>query len=64
MRGKSFPLAALDAAGVRRVSLATSLYRAALTGFLAAVREIQEKSSFDYVNTSLTTPDIAAFLEG
>ena len=64
MRGKSFPLAALDAAGVRRVSLATSLYRAALTGFLAAVREIQEESSFDYVNTSLTTPDIAAFLEG
>ena len=34
IRGKSFSVAALAEAGVRRISLATSLYRAAMTGML------------------------------
>src|SRR4029077_16985912 len=38
MRGRSFALADLAAAGVRRVSLSTSLYRAAITCLLAAGR--------------------------
>ena len=33
-KGKSFTVAALAAAGVKRISLATSLYRAAMTGLL------------------------------
>ena len=33
--GKSFSVAELTAAGVRRISLATSLYRAAMTGLIA-----------------------------
>jgi 2-methylisocitrate lyase-like PEP mutase family enzyme len=49
MKGKSFTLAELEAAGVRRVSLATSLYRAAMAGFLAAAREVKEKGTFGYV---------------
>jgi 2-methylisocitrate lyase-like PEP mutase family enzyme len=36
IKGKSFPVADLAAAGVKRVSLATSLYRAALTGLVEA----------------------------
>ena len=32
IKGKSFSVAELEAAGVRRISLATSLYRAAMTG--------------------------------
>jgi 2-methylisocitrate lyase-like PEP mutase family enzyme len=36
IRGKSFSVAELQAAGVRRISLATSLYRAAMTGLVAA----------------------------
>src|SRR4051812_15631186 len=39
IRGKSFTVAELEAAGVRRISLATSLYRAAMGGLLAAARE-------------------------
>ncbi len=34
IRGKSFSVAELAAAGVRRISLATSLYRAAMTGLI------------------------------
>src|SRR5262249_49479900 len=36
IRGKSFTVAELAAAGVRRISLATSLYRTAMTGLLEA----------------------------
>src|SRR5438067_1894197 len=38
IKGKSFSVDALAAAGVKRISLATALYRAAMTGFLDAVR--------------------------
>jgi len=62
MKGRSFPIQMLDAAGVRRISLATSLYRAALTGFLAAVREIRDEGAFDYVDTTLTTADLVQYL--
>lgn len=49
MKGRSFSLAELRGAGVRRVSLATSLYRAAMAGMLQAAREVQEHGSFGYV---------------
>ena len=63
MKGRSFPVAELDAAGVRRISLAASLYRAAMTGLLAAVREIQESGTFGYVERSLATPELVKFLK-
>lgn len=58
IKGKSLPLKELEAAGVRRVSLVTSLYRAAMTGFLDAVREIQEKGEFGFVERSATTAEL------
>jgi 2-methylisocitrate lyase-like PEP mutase family enzyme len=45
IKGKSFSVGTLTAAGVRRISLATSLYRAAMTGFLAAAREVKTRGS-------------------
>src|SRR4051794_11588832 len=42
IKGLSFPVSDLVAAGVRRISLATSLYRAAMTGLIDAAREVQE----------------------
>ncbi|MGI8926463.1 MAG: isocitrate lyase/PEP mutase family protein [Tepidiformaceae bacterium] len=63
INGRSFPVADLAAAGVKRVSLASSLYRAAMTGVLAAAREVQEQGTFAYVETSVTTPDLYKFLE-
>jgi 2-methylisocitrate lyase-like PEP mutase family enzyme len=58
IKGKSFPVADLAAAGVKRISLATSLYRAAMTGLLAAVSEVQESGRFDFVDRSVTTAEL------
>lgn len=56
--GKSFTVAELEAAGVRRISLATSLYRAAMTGLLDAAREVKERGSFGYLERCASTPDL------
>jgi 2-methylisocitrate lyase-like PEP mutase family enzyme len=62
IKDKSFTVAALAAAGVKRISLATSLYRAAMTGLLSAAKEVRERGTFGYIDTSLATPDMNAFL--
>ena len=49
MPGKSFSVAELEAAGVRRISLATSLYRAAMAGLMAAATEVRQSGTFGYV---------------
>jgi 2-methylisocitrate lyase-like PEP mutase family enzyme len=58
IKGRSFSVGELAAAGVRRISLATSLYRAAMTGFLEAAREVKEKGQFGFVERSVTTPEL------
>jgi len=50
IKGKSFTVAELEAAGVRRISLATSLYRAAMAGLLNAAREVKERGTFGYLD--------------
>jgi 2-methylisocitrate lyase-like PEP mutase family enzyme len=56
IKGKSFTVAALSAAGVKRVSLATSLYRAAMTGLLNAAKEVKDSGTFDYLDATIPTP--------
>jgi len=63
IRGKSFSVAALEAAGVRRISLATSLYRAAMSGLIDAAREASEQGSFGYLERTIATPDLAKYLK-
>ena len=63
IKGKSFSVAELEAAGVKRVSLATSLWRAAMSGFMEAAREVKEKGTFGYVERSVPTPEIAKFMK-
>src|SRR5438093_2005885 len=63
IKGKSFTVKELEAAGVRRISLASSLYRAAMSGLIDAAREVNEKGSFGYLERSLTTPELNAFME-
>jgi 2-methylisocitrate lyase-like PEP mutase family enzyme len=46
IKGKSFSVAELADAGVKRISLATSLYRAAMTGFLEAASEVKNSGQF------------------
>ncbi|HEY0179577.1 MAG TPA: isocitrate lyase/phosphoenolpyruvate mutase family protein, partial [Dokdonella sp.] len=62
IRGRSFALAELAAAGVRRVSLSTSLYRAAATALVEAAREIRDAGRFDYLERTLTTAELDACL--
>jgi 2-methylisocitrate lyase-like PEP mutase family enzyme len=62
IKGKSFTVAALAAAGVKRISLATSLYRAAMTGLLNAAKEVREHGTFGYIDTSLAASEMNAFL--
>jgi 2-methylisocitrate lyase-like PEP mutase family enzyme len=50
MPGKSFSVAALEAAGVKRISLATSLYRAAMKAVREAAGEIRSAGTFGYVD--------------
>lgn len=56
--GKSFSAAELAAAGVKRISLATSLYRAAMTGLLDAAREVAETGRFGFLDRCVTTPEL------
>jgi len=58
IKGKSFSVSELAAAGVRRISLATSLYRAAMTGLLAAAYEVKDRGRFDFLEKSVTTAEL------
>jgi 2-methylisocitrate lyase-like PEP mutase family enzyme len=61
--GKSFTVAALSQAGVKRVSLATSLYRAAMTGLVNAAKEVSERGTFGYLDGTLATPALDGFMQ-
>jgi 2-methylisocitrate lyase-like PEP mutase family enzyme len=62
-KGKSFGVNELAAAGVKRISLATSLYRAAMTGMLDATREVIEKGQFGFLDRCLTTPELNQLMQ-
>jgi 2-methylisocitrate lyase-like PEP mutase family enzyme len=62
MRGRSFAAADLAAAGVRRISLSTSLYRAAMTGLLSAAHEISERGTFSYVESIVSGGELGQYL--
>ncbi|HEY3845795.1 MAG TPA: isocitrate lyase/phosphoenolpyruvate mutase family protein [Acetobacteraceae bacterium] len=62
--GKSFTVRELAAAGVKRISLATSPYRAAMSGLVTAVREVKEHGTFGYLDATMTTPELNGFMQG
>lgn len=63
IKGKSFSVAELAAAGVKRISLATSLYRAAMSGLLKAAREAKDKGQFSFVDTSAATAELMEIMQ-
>jgi 2-methylisocitrate lyase-like PEP mutase family enzyme len=63
IKGKSFTVPELEAAGVRRISLATSLYRTAVSGLLEAAREVKDRGTFGYLDRTLTTPELNGFMQ-
>jgi 2-methylisocitrate lyase-like PEP mutase family enzyme len=58
IKGKSFSVGELAAAGVRRISLATSLYRAAMTGLLDAASQVKDTGQFGFLDRCVTTPEL------
>jgi 2-methylisocitrate lyase-like PEP mutase family enzyme len=63
IKGKSFSVGELAAAGVRRISLATSLYRAAMTGLLDAAREVKDTGQFGFLDNCVSTPDLYKLMQ-
>ena len=63
VRGKSFSVAELAAVGVKRISFASSLYRAAIGGLLKAAREIQSDGTFHYLQEIPTGMEWASYLQ-
>jgi len=62
IKGKSFSVAELASAGVKRISLATSLYRAAMTGFLEAASEVKNSGQFRFLDGCASTPDLVKLM--
>jgi 2-methylisocitrate lyase-like PEP mutase family enzyme len=63
IKGKSFSVGELVAAGVRRISLATSLYRAAMTGLLDAACEVRDRGQFGFLDRCVTTPELNKLMQ-
>jgi 2-methylisocitrate lyase-like PEP mutase family enzyme len=61
--GKSFTVTQLRDAGVRRISLATSLYRAAMTGLVQAAREVHEHGTFSYLDNIIAGGELNGLMK-
>jgi len=63
IKGKTWSKSELEAAGVRRISLATSLYRAAMAALLDAAKEAKEQGTFTFLERAIPTPDLNTFMK-
>ena len=48
--------------GVRRISVATSLYRAAMSGVVAAATEARDMGTFSYVDQVMSSAEVASYM--
>jgi 2-methylisocitrate lyase-like PEP mutase family enzyme len=60
-RGKSFSVAELVDAGVKRISFAGSFYRAAMTGLLDAAQEARARGTFGFIDRAMLTAELNRF---
>lgn len=61
-KGRSFTVAELAAAGVKRISVATAFYRAAMSGLCEAAREVQECGTFTFAERIRSSAEVGAFM--
>ena len=61
--GVKLSIAELSQAGVKRISLGSSLARAAIGAFLRAANEIKNEGSFDFAEEAISFRDLAPYLE-
>lgn len=62
IKGLSFPVEELEAAGVRRISLGGVLARAAFGALIGAAREMKEKGTFGFVDSAAPTAEVAGYM--
>jgi 2-methylisocitrate lyase-like PEP mutase family enzyme len=62
IKGATFSVAELAAAGVKRISVGGTFARAALGAFIRAAREVKEKGTFTYVTDALPHADANAIM--
>jgi 2-methylisocitrate lyase-like PEP mutase family enzyme len=62
LRSGGFSVAELAAMGVRRISVGSSLSRAALTGFMSAAREMKEHGTFTFAERAIPYADVNALM--
>jgi len=63
LQGIQLSMAELSALGVRRVSVGSSLSRAALGAFLRAAREMRDQGTFSFAQDAVSFRDISAMFE-
>lgn len=61
--GKSFSVEELARAGVKRISLASILHRAAMSALIDAADEVLGKGTFDYLQRSPSSLRIGSFFK-
>jgi 2-methylisocitrate lyase-like PEP mutase family enzyme len=62
IKGLSFSVADLGAAGVRRISLGGVLSRVAFGALISAAQEMKEKGTFTFVDQATPSAEIAAYM--
>jgi 2-methylisocitrate lyase-like PEP mutase family enzyme len=62
IKGLAFPVAELEAAGVRRISLGGVLSRLAFGGLIGAAREMREKGTFGFVDRAASGAEVSGFM--
>lgn len=58
----SFSVEQLASVGVKRISVATSFYRAAMAGLMAAAREVQDQGTFTFVDRLPSSKEYHQFM--
>jgi 2-methylisocitrate lyase-like PEP mutase family enzyme len=64
MKGCAYSLDELAAVGVKRVSLAASLYRVAMTALQETAQQMRATGKFAYVDRIMTTAELQPILRG
>ncbi|SCK19162.1 oxaloacetate decarboxylase [Vogesella sp. LIG4] len=63
LKGKHYSVTQLAELGVRRISLGSSLSRAALSGFMRAAQELVDSGTFSFANDILTFAEVNAMMQ-
>jgi 2-methylisocitrate lyase-like PEP mutase family enzyme len=62
LKGATYSVAELEAAGVKRISVGGGLARAALGEFVRAAKEIREQGTFGYAERAMTSAEAKGFM--